>query len=931
MSMRFKLAVLLTISAAVFGTAATAPAQCLSWEPGFSYSQPGVSYPPSYGGVRAMTLFDDGSGPALYLCGGFLVAGDIAANNIVKWDGTHFTALGDAFPGNAYALTTFDDGTGPALYVAVGSGTAQIMRWSGLAWTTLPGTFQSRVYALGVYDDGTGAALYAGGTFLAVDSTPIAHIARWNGSSWSSVGGGTGGTGNNDGVYAFQVFDDGSGPALFVGGLFSTAGAISASSVAKWNGFQWSKLGAGVFGEVYAMTVFDDGTGAQLYVGGGIITAGGMPAEDVARWNGSKWQIVGAGNNGIPYGTVYALRVYDAGSGAALYAAGNFKFSDPTHGRIARWTGTTWADVGTEVHYLVDPGDGVIYALALFNGGSGSSLYAGGIFDIAGGAPALSVASWNGSTWSALRPPGGWGASGNVYSLATFDAGSGARLYAGGAITEAGGVSTGGIAQWNGSMWSPVGGGLHFQQGQYTYPGGANALLVFDGPAGNDVLYVGGYFTNPGGSGLATWNGTSWSVFGAVGRAFGDPGTVYAFAPDTLGATPALFIGGSFNTANGIASEGVARFDPHTAQWSGLGSGTNSDVYALATFNDGSGMALYAAGAFTAANGVPAQKIARWNGVSWSAVGGGFDNNVLALAVFDDGSGSALYAGGGFATAGGVPASTIARWNGASWAPVGAGLSNGVVFALTVYDDGGGPALYAAGGFTTTGNVSVSSIAKWNGHSWSALGSGMNDIARAFCAFDDGHGESGAKLFVGGDFTAAGAIPSTHLAAWRHCTAAIDTFCFGDGTVASCPCGNTGLHGHGCDNSAATGGARLFTTGTTQPDALVLHSAGELPSALSVFLQGNAPVPGSASFGDGLRCVGGSLKRLYVNSASSGAANAPGAGDLSITAQSAALGDPIAPGSTRYYQTYYRDPNLAFCPPPQGDAWNVTNGVIVVW
>jgi hypothetical protein len=42
-------------------------------------------------------------------------------------------------------------------------------------------------------------------------------------------------------------------------------------------------------------------------------------------------------------------------------------------------------------------------------------------------------------------------------------------------------------------------------------------------------------------------------------------------------------------------------------------------------------------------------------------------------------------------------------------------------------------------------------------------------------------------------------------------------------------------------------------------------------------------------------------------------------------AQSAALGDPIAPGSVR------RDPNPTFCVPPDRDTWNATNGVKVVW
>jgi hypothetical protein len=49
-----------------------------------------------------------------------------------------------------------------------------------------------------------------------------------------------------------------------------------------------------------------------------------------------------------------------------------------------------------------------------------------------------------------------------------------------------------------------------------------------------------------------------------------------------------------------------------------------------------------------------------------------------------------------------------------------------------------------------------------------------------------------------------------------------------------------------------------------------------------------------------------------------------------VTARSAALGDTIAVGSTRYYQAYYRDPTvLGTCSPLS--TFNVSNGQIVVW
>lgn len=170
-----------------------------------------------------------------------------------------------------------------------------------------------------------------------------------------------------------------------------------------------------------------------------------------------------------------------------------------------------------------------------------------------------------------------------------------------------------------------------------------------------------------------------------------------------------------------------------------------------------------------------------------------------------------------------------------------------------------------------------------------------------------------------------------HAVKWT-VTAASSALCFGDGSSGACPCGNNGSTGRGCQNSASTGGALLASTGVASlaSDTLVLHTSGELPTALSILLQGNTTIA-PASFGDGLRCTAGILKRLYTHNASGGAVSAPQAGELSISAKSAALGDVLTTGATRYYQTYYRDPVLGFCPNPAGDNWNVSSGVKVTW
>jgi Tol biopolymer transport system component len=157
-------------------------------------------------------------------------------------------------------------------------------------------------------------------------------------------------------------------------------------------------------------------------------------------------------------------------------------------------------------------------------------------------------------------------------------------------------------------------------------------------------------------------------------------------------------------------------------------------------------------------------------------------------------------------------------------------------------------------------------------------------------------------------------------------------FCFGDGSASACPCGNNGLPGRGCENSASTGGSALASVGNPSlaSDTLLLTSSGELPSVLSIFLQGAAAIA-AVNFGDGLRCASGPFKRLYALNASGGLVSAPPPGGPSISARSAALGDVITAGATRHYQTYYRDPVLTFCPSPPGNSWNVSSGLSVVW
>jgi hypothetical protein len=70
---------------------------------------------------------------------------------------------------------------------------------------------------------------------------------------------------------------------------------------------------------------------------------------------------------------------------------------------------------------------------------------------------------------------------------------------------------------------------------------------------------------------------------------------------------------------------------------------------------------------------------------------------------------------------------------------------DGSVSALAVSGDG----LYAGGGFTMAGGGAAYHIAKWDGNSWSALGSGVGPAVSALAAW-------GSDVYVGGSFLTAG-------------------------------------------------------------------------------------------------------------------------------------------------------------------------------
>ncbi|MFM9995966.1 MAG: hypothetical protein ACKVU4_09205 [Phycisphaerales bacterium] len=398
--------------------------------------------------------------------------------------------------------------------------------------------------------------------------------------------------------------------------------------------------------------------------------------------------------------------------------------------------------------------------------------------------------------WSGLNGGTNW----DCRRLGTFDEGiSGigrTALFIPGGFTSVGGVAANRIARWDGWRASAVGGWPAINEEFILRSGGVGIGAAV--PAG---LYAGGHFSRTGDGrarNLARWFPQHWHDAGGgvlmpVPSLIAVAGVVRAYDDDGPGPMPAfLFVGGRFTHAgDGVPAEGLARWDG--SEWSAVGGGLTpftgqfADVGAMEIFDDdGPGPrreALYVGGNFASAGGAFVNRVGRWDGASWEPLQNGVNGSpVQSLCVFDeDGPGpgrAALFVGGPVSASGYSNVGGLMRWDGVTWSAVWPpGLAGGPVSAMAVFDqDGSGPdkpSLFV-GGFIDTlpGGGPAGKIARWDGSQWHAVGTGVagfgiGTTVHAMAVFDeDGEGPNPGGLYVGGYFTSAGGVPTSHVARW---------------------------------------------------------------------------------------------------------------------------------------------------------------------
>ncbi|NVO33115.1 T9SS type A sorting domain-containing protein [Hymenobacter lapidiphilus] len=508
----------------------------------------------------------------VYAGGYFSTTDGKTTRNVAHWNGSTWEPLGNGTNSDVDAMAVAPNGdllVGGRFTIAGVVAANRVARWNGTTWSSL-GTglangVSNFVYALTVGQNGH---VYVGGLFLQAGGLPAKRLARWDGTTWSSMGAGTG-DGADDVVMALRASSDGS---VYAVGNFTQAGRVVALKVARWTGNSWQALRTGVANGIKgSLNVLAVAPNGDVYVGGQFTQAGGVVARNIARWDGTNWSALRAEEYDGVNSVVYALAVAANGD---VYVGGGFtQAGRVTANGVAHWNGRAWNSLGTGAANGAESGD--VTALAMARNGD---VYMGGRFTRVGGLLVNHIARWDGTTWHTLGTGNDAGIRGSVLALAVAPNGD---VIAGGEFLRAGAGTANRVARWNGTTWSSLGTGL---------ANGVNNTVYALAVAKNGDVYVGGEFREAGGAEatyLARWNGVAWAALGA-----GVNGAVLSIA---LAEDGAVYAGGFFRQASGIDALKVARWN--TTSWEVLGSGLNGGVWSIALGLSGQ---LYVGGNFSA-------------------------------------------------------------------------------------------------------------------------------------------------------------------------------------------------------------------------------------------------------------------------------------------------------------------------------------------
>lgn len=633
-----------------------------------------------------------------------------------------------------------------------------LFRWHVGAWSQIaPLTYDVQIVAMVWGHD----SLYVAGNFSAIAGVPADRLARWDGQQWSAVGSGFTAAGNNGVRISDLAFAQ---DTLYIAGSFASFNGVPATNLVRWDGAAASAFGNPLLSPD---DIAADGSNVYLVNAG---TVGGVSASPIAGWNGTQWFTMTAG---LVFPTKWPELVA-AGAGRVVIANGRY---------VAEWSGTEWVQLPAQGGGLaISPRE--VGSLALV----GSSLYAGLKlpFDMNSGFADYEYAlhHWDGVAWEQL---------GRQLSIVTAMAVGPDGLYVSAIPNQTAPVTT--------ALWRLEDDDLIPLDLPLEAMLSVTALAV-----SGDTAYVQGWFDYTDvhtATSLMEWESGAWDN---LWPRLSPPIAGAALGPVATGADGELY--GIAELANN--TDQVIRYDG--SQWLAVTLPiTPADIeesgYEFTSLHVISPTAIYLTGSLYGPDPLGAAQVAFWNGaawtlgaipqknyatsiqpcgehlylLAWSKWPSGFvegkelyELNPATLAATkvtgisshsysDIGAvaclGADVYLGGHFLE--GAESDYLLRWNGTTTEAI---TASGRIYALAVR----GSTLYAGGRFTSIGGVSANNIARWDGATWQALGSGVTGLYEdpAYSIVSQLE-VSGDDLYVGGAFMHAGGQPAQSLAIWH--------------------------------------------------------------------------------------------------------------------------------------------------------------------
>ncbi len=245
------------------------------------------------------------------------------------------------------------------------SGHVRVYERTGTSWTQLGADIDGET----TFDQsGTALSINAAGDRVAIGSrlnsgngSNAGHVRvfQWNGTIWSQLGQDIdGGTAGDESGSSISLNDLGNRVAIGAEGNDGNGINSGHVRVYEWNGIAWSQLGADIDGDSLndnsGFSVSFNSLGNRLAIGAPLNDRNGRDAGQVRifEWSGTSWAQLGTDIYGEAVGdrSGYAVSMNSAGSQLVIGAPfNNGNGGSSGHARVYNWNGTSWIQKGMDI------------------------------------------------------------------------------------------------------------------------------------------------------------------------------------------------------------------------------------------------------------------------------------------------------------------------------------------------------------------------------------------------------------------------------------------------------------------------------------------------------------------------------------------------------------------------------------------------------